>query len=90
MTKQVAITTNNLFRFFFFFPTTTNSMKCLVNWIPPNTHVRFEKPNPALLTLAEKDGDLQNLVQNWSIGSIVGARPTAAPRNGRRDNVEGY
>jgi len=30
---------------------------------------------------------LENLVQNRSIGSIVCARPTAAPRNGRRDNA---
>ena len=30
---------------------------------------------------------LENLVQNQSIGSIVSARPTAAPRNGRRDNA---
>jgi len=32
---------------------------------------------------------LEKLVQNQSIGSIVGARPTAAPRNGRRDKVAG-
>jgi len=30
---------------------------------------------------------LENLVQIRSIGSIVCARPTAAPRNGRRDNA---
>jgi len=42
--------------------------------------------------VAEKNGDgknLENPVQNQSIASIVGARPTAASRNGRRDNVEG-
>jgi len=41
--------------------------------------------------VARKTGEwkkLENLVQNRSIGSIVGARPTAAPRNGRRDKVE--
>jgi len=25
-----------------------NSMKCLVNWIPLNTHVRFNKTQPYL------------------------------------------
>ena len=29
------------------FNTTTNSMKCFVNWIPSNTHIRFEQ-NPTL------------------------------------------
>ena len=40
----------------------------------------------------EKTGEwkkLENLVQNWSIGSIVSAQPTAEPLNDRRDNVEG-
>jgi len=32
---------------------------------------------------------LENLLQNWSIGSIVGARPTHQPSNGRRDNTAG-
>jgi len=32
----------------------------------------------------EKSGE-----SNWSIGSIVGTRHTAVPRNGRRDNVGG-
>jgi len=42
--------------------------------------------------VAEKNGKwkkLENLVQSWSIESIVGARPTATPRNKRRDHVEG-
>jgi len=46
--------------------------------------------NPILV--AEKPGDLkklENLVQKRSIGSIVGARPTAALRNGRRNNAAG-
>jgi len=33
-----------------FVSTTTNSMKCLVNWIPLNTHVRFENTQPCLKT----------------------------------------
>jgi len=32
---------------------------------------------------------LEKLVQNRSIVSIVGAQPTAAQRNGRRDKVAG-
>ena len=42
--------------------------------------------------VAEKTGEwkkLENLVQNQSIGSIVGARHDAAPRSGRRHNVGG-
>jgi len=31
-----------------FVSTTTNSMKCLVNWIPMNAHVRFENTQPCL------------------------------------------
>jgi len=31
----------------------------------------------------------ENQVKDRSIGSIVGARHTAAPRNGKRDNVGG-
>jgi len=31
-----------------FVSTTTNSMKYLVNWIPLNTHVRFESTQPCL------------------------------------------
>jgi len=41
---------------------------------------------------AEKTGELKNWriwYKNQSIGSIVSARPTAAPRNGRRDNAAG-
>jgi len=49
------------------------------------------------ILVAEKTGDskklknlVQNhLVQNQSFGSIVGARPTAATRNGGRDNTAG-
>jgi len=44
------------------------------------------------LFLAEKTGEwkkLGDLVQYWSLESIVGAQHTAAPRNGRRDNVGG-
>jgi len=40
--------------------------------------------------VAEKTGELkklENLAQNRSIGTIEGARPTAVPRNGKRDNV---
>ena len=36
---------------FSFVSTTTNSMKCLVNWIPLNVHVRFEQ-NPTLILQA--------------------------------------
>jgi len=32
---------------------------------------------------------LENLVQNQSIGNVVPAQPTAAPRNSRRDHLEG-
>jgi len=42
--------------------------------------------------VAGKTGEckkLENLLQNRTIGSIVGARPTAAPRHGKRENVEG-
>jgi len=41
---------------------------------------------------AEKIGDwkkLEILVQNQSFWNIVGARPTAAPRNSGRDNAAG-
>jgi len=31
-----------------FVSTKMNSMKCLVNWIPLNTHVRFNKTQPYL------------------------------------------
>jgi len=31
-----------------FVSTTTNSMKCLVNWIPLKTHVRFENTHSCL------------------------------------------
>ena len=33
---------------FFCVSTTTNMMKYLVNWIPLNTHVRFENTQPCL------------------------------------------
>jgi len=33
--------------------TTTNSMKYFVNWIPLNTHVRFENTQPCLNVLFE-------------------------------------
>jgi len=51
-----------------------------------------ELPRKSSKLVAEKTREwkkLANLVQNRSIGSIVGTRPTAAPRNGRRDNVGG-
>jgi len=58
-------------------------------YLPPKSPIFLAK-QPHLV--AEKTGEwkkLENLVQTRSIGSIVGARPTAAPRNGRRDNLEG-
>ena len=54
--------------------------------------VRNTNQNWWSILVAEKNGKwkkLENLVQSWSIESIVGARPTATPRNKRRDHVEG-
>ena len=50
---RVKITFESLLKICFVF-TTTNSMKYLVNWIPLNTHVRFENTQPCELVSIEK------------------------------------
>ena len=59
--------------------------------VPDFIWTELEKNAPLVPSLvAEKTGEwkiLVNLVQNQSIGSIVGARHTATPRNGRRVHV---
>jgi len=77
-------------------------MKYVVNWIPLRIRVRSRNTQlhqqflffgfwfVRVITSSWKNWrikKLENLVQNQSIGSIVCAQPTAALRNGRRDNA---
>jgi len=58
-----------------------------------NNNNKKQKKSEATTRLVDEKPEewkkLENLVSNQSIGSIIGARHTAAPRNGRRDNVGG-
>jgi len=50
-----------------FVSTTTNSMKCLVNWIPLNTHVRFEQNPPDFIQQSNTHTKWDRLyVVNWN------------------------
>jgi len=56
---------------------TTNSMKCVVNWIPLNTHVRFENTKPCLKASYESSPPCNTTFCPHSCHKHISMRPQA-------------